>query len=49
LESAIVLITAGAKLDNLTEDGYTPLDIAKLGGCLRIVKLLSYLEHNNKN
>ena len=40
LEAATLLVTAGAKINSITADGYLPLDIAKINGSLRMVKFL---------
>ena len=43
LDVVTLLVTAGANLQSKTQDGYTPLDIAKMHGHNEMVKLLQKL------
>jgi cytochrome c len=43
LEVISLLVTAGANLESKTQDGYTPLDIAKMHGNSEVVQLLQNL------
>lgn len=43
LECALYLITAGAKTSTRTNDGYTPMDIAKLHHSNRMIDFLAKL------
>jgi len=49
LEVARKLVKAGARWDSITEDGYTPLDIARLVNCSRMVEFLSQFEYMSKD
>lgn len=49
LESAVLLITAGARMDNKTVDGQTPLEIAIEHRHPEMIKLLRVFEQQPRN